>query len=119
MKEPVYISKHFDSIKKKLIIEENKHSIWSYLVDSENDNEIIMDRLVCSTGTNVKKTSEVKDYIDKGFASPVSEEYVNRFTIQKDLIELDFKIEIFDNKVTVLIKNDRFVVLDIVNLIHI
>jgi hypothetical protein len=113
MREPVYISKYLDLLKKDLIIEEDKHSIWTYLLDSENDNKIILDGFICSNGTLVRKPSDVKEYIDKDFAPPLSEDYANEFSIQKNLSESDFKIETDKNNVTIYIMDSKFVILDL------
>ncbi len=115
MRDSVYISKHIDSIKKVLIIEEDEHSIWTYLLDSDNDNRIVMDGFVCSTGTIVKKSSDVKEFIDKDFAPPISEDFANDSTIQKDLQNDDFKIETSDKKIFIFIKGINFVILDFEN----
>lgn len=116
MREHIYISRHLDSVKKDIIIEEDSHSIWTYLLDSENDNKIVMDGFICSTGTIVKKSTNVKEFIDKDFAPPISEDFVNGFTIQKDLLETDFRIETSENKVMIYIKGIIYVILDFANL---
>ena len=115
MREQIYIALHFDSINKDLIIEEDDHSIWAYILDSERDNKIVLAGFICSTGTIVKKSSDVKEFIKKDFAAPISEDFINSFTIQKDLQEADFKIDISDSKVTIFIKDTRFVILDFVH----
>ncbi|GJM63895.1 hypothetical protein PEDI_44470 [Persicobacter diffluens] len=43
-----------------LVIEEDLHPIWMYLMDEENDNKIILDGFTCSNGSVVKNTSDVK-----------------------------------------------------------
>ncbi len=117
MRETIYISKHLDSIKKDLIIEEDKHSIWAYLLDSEseNDNKIVLDGFVCSTGTVVEKSSDVREYIDNDFAPPISEDFINDFTIQKELQEKDFNIETSNKGVIISIKGTEFLILDFIN----
>ncbi len=115
MRESVYISKHLESLRMDLIIEEDKHSIWTYLLDSENENKIVLDGFVCSTGTVVKKSSDVKEFIDIGFAPPISEDFINDFSIQKGLQGKDFKIKVSDNVVIIAVKGTDFVILDLLD----
>ncbi len=98
-----------------MIIEEDDYSIWTYLTDSENENRVVMDGFICSTGTIVKKSSDALEFINKGYAPPISEDFMNSFSIQKDLQAQDFRIEMFDNKVIVFIKGTSFVILDFIN----
>ena len=117
MRELVYISKHLDLINKDLIIEEDKHSIWTYLLDAGKDKKSIGDGGICSNGTMVKKASDINEYIDNNFAPPLSEEYANEFSIQNNLIESDFKIETDKNSVSIYITDSIFVILDLDRLI--
>jgi hypothetical protein len=116
MRDLVYISKHLDSIKMDLIIEEDKHSIWTYLLDPINGNKIILDGFICSTGTIVENTSDVKRYIDQDFSPPISQDYSNEFSIQRDLTEMDFRIETTNNGVSIFIKDSCFVILDLIGM---
>lgn len=113
MRDPIYIAKYLDLIKKDLIIEEDLHSIWIYLLDPEKDNKIILDGFICSTGTILENTSDVKKYIDQDFSPPISKDYSNDFSIQKDLSETDFRIDATDNRVSIFIKDSCFMILDL------
>jgi hypothetical protein len=116
MKDPIYIAKQIDSQSRELIIESDDFSIWAYLIDSENDNNILLDGFICSLGKVLDSTAEVKDYIDKGYAPPICKDFLNDFTVQKDIVEKDINIKIESKGISIYIRDLKFLEMDLINL---
>jgi len=114
MKNDIYITRHIDLIQKDIVIEGDEHSIWAYLLDSENN--IVLDGFVCSRGTIVDSTTLVKDFIDKGFAPPLSKDFKNDFSIQSDLNSADISIKVNKRVIEVLIFDEVYLTMDYMNL---
>lgn len=90
-----------------LVIEGDEHSIWAYLTDEET-NDVVLDGFICSLGTIVESTSEVKAYIDSGFAPPISKQFSNEYTIQSDIKVSDIKVNWTSKNVLVAINHVEF-----------
>jgi hypothetical protein len=116
MRDPIYITKQIDSQSRELIIESDDFSIWAYLMDSENENNIILDGFICSLGKVLDSTAEVKDYIEKGYAPPISKDFLNDFTIQNDITEKDIDIKVDSKGISIYIRDLKFLEMDLINL---
>ena len=90
-----------------LIIEEDENSIWAYLID--NEDQLIMDGFICSTGKLVESSEEIKTAMDKGSAPPLLSKFKNEHSIQKSLNENDLSIEwVSEDELIVSINENQF-----------
>ncbi len=110
----IYISEDLISINKQVVIEEDKYSIWAYVVDKV-ENKIVLDCFLCTRGTQILNSSKVQEFINQGFAPPLSKMYSNSFSIIEDLAEEDIKINYDEGLIRLNIKDIEYAILDLKN----
>jgi len=103
----IFLSENNSQLQMNFLIESDEHSIWGYLIDAVT-NEIIQDGFLCSKGTILGSTAEVKSFIDSGIAPPISKQYSNEYTIQPYIQENEIRINWTTEVVEVFVKEVRF-----------
>ena len=112
MNDTIYISQHINSINKDIVIEGDKHSVWAYLLDPENENQIVLDGFICSKGTIVDSMEIIKDFISEGFAPPLCKDFINDYSIRNDLKEDDIQILISKDSIDIRIADVKYLSMD-------
>ena len=105
--DDIFLSHHNYQLQLNLLIESDEHSIWAYLID-DTSNETIQDGFLCSKGTILASSTEVKSLIDSGLAPPISQQYANQFTLQPNIQEKDIKVNWSDETVEILLHEVLF-----------
>ena len=100
--------------KKTLIVEEDKYSIWCYILN-ENKIGIDFDGFLCSVTKPVKNKSDITKIINSGNPPPLLEKYANEFSHVKKIKPEDIKIEWKESSVEVFIKNELYLKMDLNN----
>jgi hypothetical protein len=103
----IFLTHNNPQLQMNLVIEGDEHSIWAYLTN-EVTNEVILDGFVCSNGTILESTSEVKGFIDSGISPPISRQYSNEHTLQPQIGRNDIRINWTTETVDVLINEVPF-----------
>ncbi len=109
----IYKSLEIDE-EKSLVIEGDDHSVLAYIVNSEK-GEILFDGFVCSRGTIVDSSAEIKEFIDNGIAPPLLAEYENRYSVQPYITNDSILIELTDTNIKVYLDETVFTDLDLVS----
>ena len=74
-----------------LVIEEDKMSIWAYLIDE--NGQLIQDGFICSTGYLAKNKEEVKNAMSNGSAPPLLDSFQTPNSIQQNLNATDIAVK--------------------------
>ena len=103
----IFLNQSNSQLNMNFVIEGDDHSIWTYLTN-ELSNEVIQDGFLCSRGTILASTSEVKKFIDSGVAPPISKQYSNEYTLQPDIQEKEIMINWTTDTVEVFVNEMKF-----------
>ncbi len=102
----IYISKINEEQNREVIIEGDDHSVWAYVLKHSDETiGLEFDGFVCSRGTVVESSDEVKMFIDKGISPPLMEKYANEFSIQNSIENEDIEINWIRNEIKVMVSN--------------
>ncbi len=112
-KVEIYITEYNKLENRNLVIDSDQHSIWAYVLDSEN--RIEFDGFICSRGTLVDTSSNVKEFIENDFQPPLTKNIANEFSIQSEIKNEDIKIFWNDNLIRILINETEFLKMDTLN----
>lgn len=97
---------------REVIVEGDDHSIWAYVFKHFNEGAVLeFDGFVCSLGTIVESSEEVKDFIDRNMSAPLMKKYANEFSIQKGIVNKNIEIEWNEDEVVVKVRNAVFLIL--------
>lgn len=107
----IYLTYYNEGDQRSLIIESDGHSIWAYILNSEKQLEF--DGFLCSLGTVVNSSDDVKEFLSKGYQPPLQEQFMNDFSVQQNLKASDITITWVDNIVQILIHDILFLQLEI------
>lgn len=113
--EEIFVSEINETIERAIIIDGDEHTVWAYLLKMVNEEqELLFEGFICSRGTIVDESTDVNEYIDKGFQPPLLRNYRNEFSMHKNLTNEDFEIiwEIENNRVKVLLKKELYLIMD-------
>ncbi|WP_375238886.1 hypothetical protein [Aurantibacter sp.] len=113
MKTEIYLTVFNESEKRNLIIDSDQHSIWAYLLDSQN--QIEFDGFLCSRGTLVESNEKVKEFIEMDFQPPLIKRVANEFSIQIGITNENIKIDWKNNLIRILINDTEFLKMDTLN----
>lgn len=92
--EEIFLSEVNEHLERAIVIDGDQHTIWAYCLKKVNDKqELLFDGFICSRGTVVKNSQEVKNFIDNDLQPPLMDKYVNEYSIHQSLCSEDFKIE--------------------------
>jgi hypothetical protein len=110
----IYLTKLIENGSREIVVEGDDHSIWTYVISHNDERKgIEFDGFVCSRGTMVLDSEEVKKYIDSDFAPPLMKEYSNEYSIQREIEGKDIEISWCGDYVSVILKGVEFLVMDL------
>ena len=110
----IYLQEYNSRSDRHLIIDGDIHSAWVYLINKSSTGQVIeFDGFLCSRGTLIKTSNQIKEYIDNSFQPPLLEKFSNQYCIQADLKEQDITIDWQDEIIKILIKSEVFLIMDI------
>ena len=112
----IYISKINEEQNREIVVEGDNHSIWAYvLLQSEESFEIEFDGFVCSRGTILESSKDIKKYINKVISAPLIKKYSNEFSIQRGIENENIEIDWKGNVISVKLSGIEFLIMDINN----
>ncbi len=112
-KSEIYITEYNKLENRNLVIDSDQHSIWAYVLDS--DNKVELEGFICSRGTLVDTSSKVREFVENDFQPPLTKNIGNEFSIQSDITKEDIKIFWNDNLIQILINETEFLKMDTLN----
>jgi hypothetical protein len=114
-KEEIFISEINERINRAIVIEGDEHTVWAYcmkLVDEEK--ELLFDGFICSRGTIVDKSEEVRNFISNDYQPPLMDEYKNDFSIHESITNEDFRIKWENDSIIKIFMNEiLYLVMDL------
>ncbi|MEM7374607.1 MAG: hypothetical protein AAF587_38800 [Bacteroidota bacterium] len=110
----IYISETNAVQRQELIIEGDAHSVWAYVLNLP-ENKVKFDGFVCSRGTIVERSEEVKEFIAKGISPPLMKRYSNQYSIQTGLESRHIQIDWRENTISIKVREVDFLILDLEN----
>lgn len=113
MSKEIFIAEFNPNESRHLIIESDKHSVWAYVLNSEN--QIEFEGFICSLGTLVDSTLDIERFINNELQPPLSKNAANEFSIQKGIQKTDFKIDWCNNLINIYINEVIFAIMDTLN----
>jgi hypothetical protein len=115
MKE-IYISKINEEQNREIVVEGDDHSIWAYVLKhSEESIAIEFDGFLCSRGTIVETSKEIKEYINKVISAPLMKKYSNEFSIQRGIENENIEIDWKGNEISIKLNGIIFLIMNIKN----
>lgn len=112
----IFISEINDQINKALVIDGDQHTVWAYCMEMINDEqELLFNGFLCSRGTIVNKSEDVKRYIGNDLQPPLLETYTNEYSIHNSIVNSDFQIEWKSEVVKVYINQTLYLIMDMKN----
>lgn len=77
---------------KILVIDNDEHSIWAFLMDSETQ-EILFDGFVCALSQPFENEAAVESLIEEGGAPAITKEFASDLAVQADALDKEFAAE--------------------------
>jgi hypothetical protein len=112
----IYLSKTNNEQNREVIVEGDDHSVWAYVLKHSDESiGLEFDGFVCSRGTLVENSKEIKGFIDKAISPPLLKKYSNEFSIQKSIENENIVIEWNGNEIKVKLNGIDFLIMDIKN----
>ncbi len=90
--EFVLYESYNSEINKLVIIDNDEHSIWAFLMDSETQ-EIEFDGFVCALTAPFENEDAVEKIIEEGGAPAITQEFASEFALQANALEKEFTTE--------------------------
>jgi hypothetical protein len=98
---------------KILILDNDEHSIWAFVMDAETQ-EIIFDGFVCSLSEPFTSEKEVEKLLEEGFSPAITKEFASDFAHQPKALEKEFSAEWQDDGyVFIYIDSELILVMDL------
>lgn len=114
--EEIFVSEINAQLKKAIVIDGDQHTVWAYCMEMINDEqELLFDGFLCSRGTTVNESEDVKQYISNDLQPPLMAAYKNEYSIHNSIVNSDFKIEWNGENVNVYINDTLFLIMDTKN----
>lgn len=113
MKTDIYITEFNETENRKLIIDSDEHSVWAYILDSEN--KIELDGFLFSCGTIVESIENIQEFIDKDFQPPLAKRFENKFSVLSGIKNENIKIIWGENLIKIFLNGIEYLVMDILN----
>ena len=112
----IYLSKINEEQNREVIVEGDDHSVWAYVLKhSEESIGIEFDGFICSRGTLVESSKEIKDYINNAISAPLMKRYSNEFSIQREIENKDIEIDWHGNEISIKLNGIDFLIMDLKN----
>lgn len=112
--ENIFITYDIEFYNKQLVIQGDQHSIWAYVYNVEGtQNTIELDAFICSTGTIVQSSKEIKNYLESGFAPPLAKGFENKHSVIAHLEPSDFRVNIIGSKIEIYVTNKLYSLIDL------
>lgn len=110
----IYISEVNESKDFGIVVEGDEHSIWAYFLEIEGDeHKVLFDGFICSRGTVLDSTNEVKNYLKQGKSPPLAKDYLSEYSVHKDVTNEDFEIQWLKNEIHISMKNEVYLIMNI------
>ncbi|MDE1208350.1 hypothetical protein [Tenacibaculum larymnensis] len=113
METEIYLTEYNETENRNLIIDSDQHSVWAYVLDS--NNQIEFEGFLCSRGTLVESVENVKEFIAKDFQPPLRKNFANEFSIQSGIKNENLKIVWENNLIRISINETEFLKMDTLN----
>jgi len=112
----IYLSKINEEQNREVIVEGDDHSVWAYVLKhSEESIGIEFDGFICSRGTLVESSKEIKDYMNNAISAPLMKRYSNEFSIQREIENKDIEIDWNGNEISIKLNGIDFLIMDLKN----
>ena len=112
-KQEIYITQSADNSKCQLVIQGDDHSVYAYFLN--NSGEVEFDGFLCSRGTLVESSEEVRNFIENSQNPPLTKSFANEFSIHEELVADDISIDWQKNIIRISIKQIEYLIFDLVN----
>ncbi len=109
--DKIFITETDPDSNKTLIIEEDKNSVWAYLLSSDKER-IDFVGFLCSVVSPKLPNFELQESIINGETSLATANLANQYTYVKDLKRKNISIHWKESDVTVCIKNEVYLLMD-------
>ena len=112
----IYLSEINEKQNREVVVEGDDHSIWAYVLKhSEESIGIEFDGFICSRGTLVETSKEIKEYINKAISAPLMKRYSNEYSVQSGIKNENIKIDWNGNEISIKLNGIDFLIMDIEN----
>tara|TARA_R100001369_G_scaffold31716_3_gene56246 strand:+ start:603 stop:1016 length:414 start_codon:yes stop_codon:yes gene_type:complete len=110
----IYLTKINEEQNREVIVEGDDHSVWAYVLKhSEESTRIEFDGFICSRGTLVETSKEIKDYINNAISAPLLRQYSNEFSIQREIENKNIEIDWNGNEISIKLNGIDFLIMDL------
>lgn len=110
--EKIFIQSQSPINGRLLIIEEDEHSVYAYIV-REDRKSIEFDGFLCSVTNPFENNIDLEKYKESGYPPPLIEKYANEYSYVRNLKTEDISIKWSENLAEISIKGVKYLKMDL------